>query len=82
VNAHLKTTSNLSSEKGMPAEASAAIEALAEIFVNSKNHCGYRRSYSNASMASWSFARLKLMPRLRLHWRKCFTAEKPGVAVL
>ena len=27
----------------MPAEASAAIQALAEIFVNSKNHCGYRR---------------------------------------
>jgi hypothetical protein len=43
VTAHPKTTSNLSSEKAIPAEVSAAIRALAEIFANSKGHGGYRQ---------------------------------------
>ena len=41
--AHPKTPSNQSSEKALPAEASPAIKALAEIFANSKGHGGHRR---------------------------------------
>jgi hypothetical protein len=43
VTAHPKTPLNLSSEKGIPAEASAAIKALAEIFPNSRGRGSYRR---------------------------------------
>ena len=35
-------TSNQSSDKALSAKASAAIQALAEIFANSKGHGGYR----------------------------------------
>ena len=41
--AHPKTPSNQSSEKALPAEASPAIKALAEIFASSKGLGGHRR---------------------------------------
>jgi len=42
VTVHPKT-SNQSSDKALSAKASAAIQALAEIFANSKGHGGYRQ---------------------------------------
>ena len=41
--ADLDTTSNQATDNAIPADVSAAIRALAEIFANSKGHGGYRR---------------------------------------
>jgi hypothetical protein len=43
VTVHPRTPSNQSSDKALSAKASAAIQALAEIFTNPKGHGGYRR---------------------------------------
>ena len=43
VTADLDTTSNQATDNAIPADVSAAIRALAEIFANSKGHGGYRR---------------------------------------
>lgn len=41
--ADLDTTSNQATDNTIPADASAAMRALTEIFANSKGHGGYRR---------------------------------------